>query len=175
MPAGGLRGRGSHARRCVAMRLLSSILCSEPIMAQRGRKPAALRVLPFVPGQGGRPPPPAEFDAIEARIWRAVGALPAFWVDPAGEQVLRSIAALGAIQQRREARLRALRAADQDIGKEVDKLTAAHRVAAKVLADLLCELRATPRARFTARASAPVIADTPKLRPWEIRAGGKAG
>ena len=144
-------------------------------MAQRGRKPAALQVLPFVPGRGGRPPPPAELDAFEARIWNeVVGALPAFWIDPAGEQVLRSIAALGAIQQRREERLCALRAVDQDSGKEVDKLAAAHRVGAKVLADLLCELRATPRARFTARASAPAVADTPKVRPWEIR-GGKAG
>jgi hypothetical protein len=48
-------------------------------MAQRGRKPAALQVIPFVPGHGGRPPPPAELDAIEAKIWRAVvDALPAF-------------------------------------------------------------------------------------------------
>ena len=142
-------------------------------MSQRGRKsPAALRVLPFVPGQGGRPPPPPELDAVEARIWRAiVDALPAFWIDPAGEQVLRSIAALGAMQERREARLRALRASGQDIGKEVDELAAAHRVATKVLADLLCELRATPRSRFTARASAPAIADTPRLKPWEIRSG----
>ena len=141
-------------------------------MPQRGRKPAALRVLPFVPGQGGRPPPPDEFDAIESRIWRSVvDALPAFWIDPASEQVLRAIAALGATQERREARLRTLRAADQDSGKDFDKLAAAHRVATKVLADLLCELRATPRSRFTARASAPAIADTPRLKPWEIRSG----
>ena len=142
-------------------------------MAQRGRKaPAALKVLPFIPGQGGRPPPPAEFDAVEARIWRnVVGALPAFWIDLAGEQVLRSIAALGATQERREVHLRASREAGQDSGKDFDKLAAAHRVATKVFADLLCELRATPRSRFTARASAPAVADTPKLRPWEIRSG----
>ena len=144
-------------------------------MAQRGRKPAALKVLPFVPGQGGRPPPPPELDAIEARIWRAVvDALPAFWIDPAGEQVLRRLCAQAAILERREARLRALRAQGYDIGEEAAKLTAAHGTTAKAVAILLRELRATPLARFTARASAAAAADVPKLRPWEIR-GGKAG
>ena len=146
-------------------------------MAQRGRKPAALRVLPFVPGQGGRPPPPAELDAVEAKYWRAViDSLPSFWVDGSGEIVLRRLCAQSAVLERQEARLRALRAQDQDIGKEFDKLTTAHGMTAKTVGILLTELRATPRSRFTARASAPAVADTPRLRPWEIRAGnGEAG
>ena len=108
-------------------------------MAQRGRKPeSALQVLPFVPGRGGRPPPPSELDAIEAQIWRAVvDALPAFWIDRRGELVLRRLCAQGAILERREARLRALRAQDQDAGEEADELAAAHGVAAKTVAHLL--------------------------------------
>lgn len=146
-------------------------------MAQRGRKSeSALQVLPFVPGRGGRPPPPVELHATEAKIWRAVvDALPAFWIDPAGEIVLRRLCAQGAILERREARLRALRARDQDAGEEADALATAHGVTAKIVAHLLTQLRATPRSRFSSRASAPEIASTPKLRPWEIRSGGKAG
>ena len=77
-------------------------------MAQRGRKaPAALKVLPFVPGQGGRPPPPPELDAVEAKYWRAViDSLPSFWVDGSGEIVLRRLCAQAAVLERQEARLR---------------------------------------------------------------------
>ena len=51
-------------------------------MAQRGRKSEhSLQVVPLVPGRSGRPPPPPELDAVEARIWHAViDALPGFWV-----------------------------------------------------------------------------------------------
>ena len=127
-------------------------------MAQRGRKPA-LQVIPFVPGHGGRPPPPSELDAVEARIWRAViDALPAFWVDTAGEVVLRRLCAQGAILERREARLRALRAQDRDGGEEADELAVAHGATAKTVAYLLTQLRATPRSRFSSRAAAPEVA-----------------
>lgn len=123
---------------------------------------------------GSWPPPPTELDAAEARIWRAViDALPAYWIDPAGELVLRRLCAQAAILEKREQRLRTLRAQNRD--EEADELAAAHGVAAKVLAHLLTQLRATPRSRFSSRASAPEIASTPKLRPWEIRSSGKAG
>ena len=142
-------------------------------MVQRGRKPS-LKVLPFIPGQGGRPPPPPDLDLIEARIWRAVtDALPSFWVDPAGEIVLRRLCAQGAVAERREARLRQLRATGNDDGEEADELAVAHGVTAKLVSYLLGQLRATPRSRLVARAAGPQIESTPKVRPWEIRAGGK--
>ena len=142
-------------------------------MAQRGRKPA-LQVIPFIPGQGGRPPPPAELDAVEARIWRAVvDALPAFWIDGAGEQVLRRLCAQGAILERREARLRVLRQEDRDGSEEADELVVAHSAASKAVAYLLGQLRGTPKTRIVARAAGPQIEQTPKLRPWEIRARGE--
>ena len=93
-------------------------------MAQRGR-PGSLRVLPFIAG-GGRPPPPSELDPVEARLWRAViDALPSFWIDPAGEVVLRRLCAQGAIAERREQRLRQLRATGCDDGEEADELAVA--------------------------------------------------
>ena len=144
-------------------------------MAQRGRKSEfALQVVPLVPGRSGRPPPPSELDAIEARIWRAViDALPAFWIDGAGELVLRRLCAQGAIAERREARLRALRAQEREGREEADELAVAHGVTAKLVSYLLGQLRATPRSRIVARAAGPEIASTPKLRPWEIRARGE--
>lgn len=144
-------------------------------MAQRGRKSeSALTVLPFVPGHGGRPPPPPELDVIEARIWKSViDALPSHWVDQAGEIVLRRLVAQAAIAERREARLRQLRAQDRDADEEADELAVAHSATAKTLAYLLTQLRATPRSRIVARAAGPEIATTLKLRPWEIRARGE--
>ena len=55
----------------------------------RGRKSgASLVVVPLVPGQG-RPEPPADLDSFEQEAWRqVVAALPAHWIDPAGQIVL---------------------------------------------------------------------------------------
>ena len=79
----------------------------------RGRKSAAsLSVVPIVPGQG-RPEPPASLDALEQQIWRS-DALPAHWLDPAGQLILRRLVAQAAISERRAARLRQLRAQDRD-------------------------------------------------------------
>ena len=144
-------------------------------MAQRGRKSEhSLQVVPLVPGRSGRPPPPPELDAVEARIWRAViDALPGFWVDGAGELVLRRLVAQAAIAERREQRLRQLRAQDRDSGEEADALVVEHGVTAKTVAHLLTQLRATPRSRIAARAAGPQVEQTPKLRPWEIRSRGE--
>ena len=57
----------------------------------RGRKSeASLTVVALLPGQG-RPPAPRDLDRRERRVWRAVvDALPAHWLDPAGQQALRA-------------------------------------------------------------------------------------
>ena len=139
----------------------------------RGRKSAAsLSVVPLVPGQG-RPEPPANLDALERQIWRdVVDALPAHWRDFAGQLLLRRLVAQAAIAERREARLRQLRAQDQDSGKDADALAALHGVSSKTVAYLLGQLRATPRSRMVSRAAGPQFEQAPKSRPWEITARG---
>jgi hypothetical protein len=141
----------------------------------RGRKSgASLVVVSLVPGQG-RPEPPADLDAFEQRVWREViAALPAHWVDPAGQLILRRLVAQVAVSEKWEARLRQLRAEDRDAGEDVAKLVAMHGAAAKTIAHLLGQLRATPRSRMVSRAAGPQIARTSSLRPWEIRSRGKA-
>ena len=137
----------------------------------RGRQSAAaLSVVPLIPGQG-RPPPPAGLDRLERRIWRdVVDALPAHWLDPAAQLVLRRLVAQAAIAERREARLRQLRAQGKDDGEDADTLAALHGVSAKIVAYLLGQLRATPRSRMVSRAAGPEVEGAPKFRPWDIRA-----
>ena len=137
----------------------------------RGRKSAAsLSVVPVVPGQG-RPEPPLNLDALEKQIWRdVVDALPAHWLDLAGQLILRRLVAQTAISERREARLRLMRAQDQDGGEDADALAALHGVSAKTVAYLLGQLRATPRSRIISRAAGSQVEQAPKLRPWEIKA-----
>jgi hypothetical protein len=141
----------------------------------RGRKSgASLVVVPLVPGQG-RPEPPADLDAFEQRVWREViAALPAHWVDPAGQLVLRRLVAQVAVSERWEARLRQLRAEGRDADEDTSKLVAMHGAAAKTIAHLLGQLRATPRSRMVSRAAGPQIARTSSHRPWEIRSRGQA-
>jgi hypothetical protein len=100
-----------------------------------------------------------------------VDALPAHWLDPAGQQVLRRLVAQAAIAERREARLRELRAKGQDATEAADALAAAHSATAKGVAYLLSQLRATPRSRVVSRAAGPEVEQAPKFRPWEIKAG----
>ena len=135
----------------------------------RGRK-SALSVVPQVPGEG-RPKPPASLDALERRIWRdVVDALPAHWLDPAGQLILRRLVAQAAIAERRERRLRALRAVDQDAGEDAAELATLHGVSSKLVAYLLGQLRATPRSRVLSRAAGPQLEQAPRSRPWEIKA-----
>jgi hypothetical protein len=137
----------------------------------RGRKSAAsLSVVPIVPGEG-RPEPPDSLDALEQQIWRdVIDALPAHWLDTAGQLILRRLVAQAAISERREVRLRQLRAQDQDGGEEADELAALHGVSAKTVAYLLGQLRATPRSRMVSRAAGPQLEQVPTSRPWEIKA-----
>jgi hypothetical protein len=62
-------------------------------------------VPPALPGE--RPAPPAELDAVEVGIWRAiVGALPPTWMDAAAHQILTRAVAQAAVCERQEAQLR---------------------------------------------------------------------
>jgi hypothetical protein len=116
----------------------------------------------------GRPEPPPDRDELEQSIWRAVvDALPAHWVDRAGEIVLRRLVAQAAVAQRREARLRELRAVGRDIGEDADAVVAQHGVGAKLVAFLLGTLRATPKARERSRDAEPAVNRAAKFRPWE--------
>src|SRR5262245_40920258 len=112
----------------------------------RGRKSASsLSVVPVIPGHG-RPEAPAGLDALERRIWRdIVAALPDHWLDLAGQVVLRRLVAQAAISERREARLRELRAQDLDQSEDAAELAVAHGAGSKTVAYLLHQLRATPR------------------------------
>jgi hypothetical protein len=138
----------------------------------RGRKSeASLTVVPMIPGQG-RPRPPVRLDKLERRIWNAVvAALPAHWIDPAGQLVLRRLVCLAAIAERQERRLRELRASDADDSEDAAALAAMHAATAKTVAYLLGQLRATPKSRVVSRAAGPEVEQTPKSRPWEIKAG----
>src|SRR5215471_13824314 len=127
------------------------------------RKAAAeLAIVPRVPGQG-RPEPPADLDSLEQRIWReVVDALPGHWLDLAGQLILRRLAAQAAISERHEARLRQLRAEDRDAGEDAGALAAQHSVAAKTVAYLLTQLRATPRSRTVSRAAGAQLEQAPQ-------------
>jgi hypothetical protein len=141
----------------------------------RGRKPAAasFTVVPLVPG-AGRPDPPAGLDGVEKRIWTAiVGSLPDHWIDAAGEQILRRAVSQCAIAERREAKLRALRAQDPDRDDEVTaELEASHRATAKSVGHLLGLLRATPRSRVVSRDAGPKLREVPRTKPWDVKARG---
>jgi hypothetical protein len=90
--------------------------------------------------------------------------------DLAGQIILRRLVAQAAISERREARLRQLRAREEDGGEDADALAALHGVSAKTVAYLLGQLRATPRSRMVSRAAGPEVEHAPKFRPWEIKA-----
>src|SRR5215471_14520230 len=131
---------------------------------------AALAVVPRVPGRS-RPEPPADLDELERRIWReVVDALRGHWLDRAGQLVLRRLTAQAAIAERQEARLRLLRAQEQDGGEEAATLAAQHGVLAKNVAYLLTQLRATPRSQLRSRTAGSRLEQAPDSRPWEIKA-----
>jgi hypothetical protein len=126
---------------------------------------ASLSIVPRVPGRG-RPEPPADLDALESRIWReVVDALPGHWLDTAGQLILRRLAAQAAVSERQEARLRQLRAQDEDDDEEAAILASQHGVMAKNVAYLLTQLRATPRAQLRSRAAGSRAQQAPETRP----------
>lgn len=134
----------------------------------RGRKSriSLSLVPPALPGE--RPAPPAELDAAEAGIWRAiVGALPPTWMDAAAQQILLRAVAQASVAATLEAQLRALRAQDPPDVDAIGALAAQHAAAGKSLANLLGVLRATPRARVVPRGASRQLAQVPRVRPWE--------
>ena len=130
------------------------------------RKSAAdLTVVPL--SGGGRPPPPADLDATEQTLWKAVvDASPAYAIDLAAQLVLRRLVAQATLCERHEARLRALRAQDLDQGEDAEALATAHAAAAKVMTFLLTSLRATPRSKTRIREAASKAPHVPTERPW---------
>jgi hypothetical protein len=137
-------------------------------MTSRGRKPAAaLSVVPVIPGSG-RPTPPPGLDDAEQRIWRSiVGSLPDHFIDaPAAEVLCRAVTQC-ATTERLEARMRALRAAEDPDDEILLKLEASHRAAAKAVAYLLGCLRATPKSKLRSRAAPD---EQPARKPWDVRA-----
>jgi len=142
----------------------------------RNRSPAALSTVSVLVPGAGRPEPPPELDASEAKAWREViTALPAHWVDPAGQLILLRLAAQAAVAARLEEQMRQMRADGLDASKEAKVLATRHTLAAKSIADLLGQLRATPKSRTVPRAAGPrVLQGAPELRPWEIKGSAKA-
>jgi hypothetical protein len=131
-------------------------------------------MIPVLPGRG-RPEPPEDLDPLERTIWnQVVDALPGHWLDLAAQIVLRRAVAQAAICERQEARLRALRARDQDGTEAAAGLVVAHGAVAKTVAHLLGHLRATPRSRMVPRAAGSRLEQAPESRPWEIKAGARA-
>jgi hypothetical protein len=125
---------------------------------------------PQIPGQG-RPEPPKHLDDLEQAIWReVVDALPPYWIDGAGQLVLRRLVAQSAIAERSEARLRRLRAGDQDATEDAEGLAVRHAATSKTVTYLLTALRGTPRSRDNARVAGPEVDKVPAFRPWELQA-----
>jgi hypothetical protein len=91
-------------------------------------------------------------------------------MDYSAQLILRRLIAQAAMLECWEARLQALRAIDQDTSEEAIALAAAHAAAAKSVAYLLGQLRATPRSRVVPRSAGPQIETVPRQKPWEIRA-----
>ena len=142
------------------------------------RSAADLSIVPLVPGKG-RPEPPKALDQTEARAWNdVVDALPDWFLDPAGQLVLRRTVTQVAIAERLEDRLRRLSAmADDPEALEAEKTIAAmHRETAKAVIAGLTVLRATPRSRMAARESRSRFErGAGALRPWNIVAKKSEG
>jgi hypothetical protein len=137
------------------------------------RSAAELAVPPVpIPGQG-RPEPPEHLDDLERTIWQeVVAALPPFWVDGAGQLVLRRLVAQAAIAERVEEWLRKLRRHNQDADEDAEALAVRHAATAKTVTYLLTAMRATPRSRVLTRDAGPEIEKVPAFRPWELEADG---
>jgi hypothetical protein len=141
----------------------------------RGRKSGIeLAMAPALPGE--RPRPPLDLDVTEARLWKAiVGALPAAWLDDAGQEVLTRAVAQGALCELLEAQLRDLRNRDHRDNNRMAELAVQHAAAGKAFAALLGVLRATPATRMVSRDAGRRLAQVPRVRPWEaLKSDGEA-
>ena len=139
----------------------------------RGRKSGVSLTVapPALPGE--RPAPPAELDATEQRIWRAIiGALPPSWLDAAAQEVLVRAVAQAAVCEGQEAKLRDLRRQEEPDMDVIGTLAAQHATSAKALVHLLATLRGTPKSRMLSRGASRQLAQVPRVRPWEASDGG---
>ena len=137
-----------------------------------GKPPPTLSTVPGAPPGSGRPEPPSSLNAAERSAWRSiVAALPDFWIDGAGELLLKRLCTQVAIAEQLEGELRRLMA--EDPGNEaLSSLAAAHAERAKSVGHLLGLLRATPKSRVVSRAAGPKIAESvpTAVKPWDVRA-----
>lgn len=126
----------------------------------------------MLPG-GGRPEPPASLSPAEARAWRdVIDALPGFWIDTAGQLILRRLAIQTAFVEHLEQQIRDLLQDGVPDDAKLTALAAIHAQTAKSVAYLLAQLRASPRSRMVPRdARFEPSRREPASRPWEIRAG----
>jgi hypothetical protein len=136
-----------------------------------GKPPLTLSTVPGSPPGSGRPDPPSSLNAAERKAWRAiVAALPDFWIDGAGELLLKRLCTQIAIVEQLEGELRRLLA--EDPGSEaLPGLAADHAERAKSIGHLLGLLRATPKSRVVSRSAGSKIAEAPPpAKPWDVRA-----
>jgi hypothetical protein len=104
------------------------------MFAPMPRKSSADLKIVRLPG-GGRPEPPAQLDAAEAKIWRAVvGASPDGFLDGAAQLILRQVVCQIAVADRQAERLRALAALPKD---EVDAEMAVAKAHREALASII--------------------------------------
>jgi hypothetical protein len=141
-------------------------------MPRRSAAELAAPPAPQIPGQG-RPEPPDHLDGLERTIWQeVVASLPPYWIDGAGQLVLRRLVAQAAIAERVEDRLRRLRRHNQDADEDAEALAIRHAATAKTVTYLLTAMRGTPRSRVLTRDAGPEIEKVPAFRPWEQEADG---
>jgi hypothetical protein len=138
----------------------------------RGKKSAAsMEVTPMLPGSG-RPEPPASLSPVEAQCWNdVVDSLPGFWIDTAGQLILRRLAIQTAFVEHLEQQIRDLLQDGAADDAKLVALTGIHIQVSKSVTYLLTQLRATPKARILPRDQRMEPSRRePESRPWEIRA-----
>jgi hypothetical protein len=146
-------------------------------MPRRSSSDDDMTVVSLLPGKG-RPEPPAGLDTAETRAWRdVIDSLPAQWLDPAGQAILRGVVAEIALCDRLAERLRQF--ADAPVDEETlaaeKQIAVMHRDALRAVSLGLGTLRATPQSRMLSREGRNRFErGASRSRPWEIVAG-KAG
>lgn len=122
----------------------------------------------------GRPEPPAQLDAAEAKAWRSiVDASPDGFLDGAAQLILRQVVAQVAVADRHAERLRALASQPEDHVEAEIAIARAHREATASIVKGMTSLRATPRSRDRPRDAGRLFDREPpagQVRPWEVRA-----
>jgi hypothetical protein len=137
---------------------------------------------PIIPGSSKRPPPPAQLDTRERRIWSAITArLPADWVTAESEPMLKELVRHIRIADDLWVDLAHARAAIDELRKmpeppaeslveatrEYRAVLRAHGYQTERIGNLSTKLRLTPQARYapsTAKREAGKVSPYPE--PW---------